>query len=283
MPLASIDALDLHYETHGLAGTPVLLIMGYTMPGRAWRFQVPALAARHRVCTFDNRGAGATTAPPPPYAMARLAADAALLLDHLGWADAHVVGVSMGGMVAQHLALDHRPRVRSLTLVATSAGGFWSRLPRPAGALHFLRGTFGPRSGRLDATARLLFPPSFRASADPAWLREVLRHDFGTPPTPAGRKGQLRAVFGHDTRRRLGALAGLPTLVIQPERDILVRPRESLKLHALIPGSRLLPIPDAGHGLLRQAAEPINAALLDHFAAADTALARKHSHAPEFG
>lgn len=272
MPTATIDDIQLHYDVAG-AGTPVLLIMGLSVPGSAWRFQHRAIAERHRVAWFDNRGAGRTDAPPPPYTMARLAQDALGLMDHLGWADAHVVGISMGGMVAQHVALDHRDRVRSLSLIATSAGGTMARLPTAAGTWHFMKALLGPKQGRIDATARLLFPPSYRTTADMAKICEILREDFGKPPKKDGRRGQLRAVFGHDTRRRLGELVGLPTLVIKPGRDILVRPVQAERLHAAIPGSTILRLPEAGHGLLRQEPDAINAALLSHFATTDAARA----------
>lgn len=272
MPQATVDDVQLHYQVAG-AGTPVLLIMGLSVPGTAWRFQHPVIAQSHQVCWFDNRGVGGSDAPAPPYTMAQMAADAVGLMDHLGWRDAHVVGVSMGGMVAQHVALEHRARVRSLSLLATHAGGALARLPHASGSWHFLRAMLGPKAGRIDATAHLLFPPAFRARTDPAWIRDVLTKDFGKRPPKNGRRGQLRAVFGHDTRGRLGELAGLPTLVIKPERDILVRPTESERLHRDIPGSRILRLPEAGHGLLRQDADAINAALLSHFAAADAARA----------
>lgn len=278
MATAALGDVALAYETRGEAGSPVLLIMGFTVPGSAWRFQLPALAERHRVCAFDNRGSGQSDAPPGPYSMGLLAADAVGLLDHLGWADAHIVGVSMGGMVAQHVALDHRARVRSLTLIATNAGGFFNRLPRPAGAWHFLRGTLGPRRGRLDAAKDLLFPRAFQAEADPDWLRDVLTRDFGTRPPREGRRGQLRAVFGHDTRDRLAELAGLPTLIVKPELDVLVRPSQSELLHARIPGSEILRLADAGHGVLRQSRDVLNPRLLAHLAAADVAL---DPHEPE--
>jgi len=271
VPRAPIGDIEIFYETQGETGTPVLLIMGLSVRGAAWRFQVPDLATRHRVCWFDNRGVGESDVPPGPYSMAQLAGDAAALLDHLGWEDAHIVGVSMGGMIAQHLAVHHRDRVRSLSLLATTPGGPAGRFPPLPGAFHFARVLFARGDARLDAVARLLFPPEARRELDPAWLSEILRDDFGTRQPKAGRRGQLRAVMGHDVRRRLGELAGVPTLVVKPEQDILVRPGESEKLHRGIPGSTILRLPRAGHGLLRNTAGELNPALLDHMARADSA------------
>lgn len=267
---ATIGDVTIAYETYGTGGSPVLLIMGFTVRGRAWRFQVPALEENHRVVTFDHRGVGESDAPAGAYSMRQLADDALGLMDHLGWDDAHVVGVSMGGMVAQHIALEHRERARSLTLLATSAGGFWSRLPRGRGAWYFAKSLLGRGEGRLDAVTKLLFPASFRATVDRAWLTGVIREDFGARPPRRGRRGQLHAVMGHDLRARLHELEGLPVLIVKPEQDLLIHPKQSERLHRLIPGSRLARLPDAGHGLLRHA-EELNGILLEHIEAADAA------------
>ncbi|MCB9733108.1 MAG: alpha/beta fold hydrolase [Deltaproteobacteria bacterium] len=270
MEKVTLGDVTIAYETHGTSGSPVLLIMGFTVRGRAWRFQVPALSERHRVATFDHRGVGESDAPPGPYSMRMLAGDALALMDHLGWETAHIVGVSMGGMIAQHIALEHRERVRSVTLLATSAGGFWSRVPRGKGSWYFVKSLLGKGQGRLDAVAKLLFPPSFLAKVDRDWLVEVIRNDFGKRPPANGRRGQLRAVMGHDTRKRLHELEGLPVLVVKPEQDLLIHPKQSERLHRLIPGSRIARLDEAGHGLLRHA-EELNDLILDHLAAADAA------------
>lgn len=266
------DGLQLAYGTRGDTGSPVLLIMGFGMPGRAWVHQVPALAEHHRVAWYDQRGSGATRATMTASAsMATLADDARRLLDHLGWERAHIVGVSMGGMVAQELALRARARLLSLTLIATHAGGALARLPTIVGSWRFLQTNLAPRERRLQAVERLLFPAAFLARCDRAWLTAVLKADFGSPPSSKERRWQLAAIARHDTRTRLGALAGLRTLVVKPSLDLLVRPSESDRLVRLIPGARLLAFPDAGHGVIRQCYRQLNPALRSHFAAADAA------------
>ncbi|MFT7580082.1 MAG: pimeloyl-ACP methyl ester carboxylesterase [Myxococcota bacterium] len=274
MPDAQLPGARLRYETAGDEGTPVILVMGFSMPGHAWRFQVPAFAEHHRVVSFDNRGAGESEVPPGPYSMTQLAGDAVALMDHLGWESAHVVGVSMGGMVAQHIALDHRERVRSLTLIVTHPGGsIRTRLPRPAGIMGFARTMTAKKPERIKALVRLLFPKAYRAKVGEEKLREILGRDLAKPPSKAGRRGQLRAVIGHTTVGRLGELADVSTLVIRAGEDLLVNPRGSDILHAKIPNSALLRIPDAGHGIIRMSADTINPAMLRHFAAADMARA----------
>jgi 3-oxoadipate enol-lactonase len=262
---AGWDGVRLAFGTRGSRGSPVLLVMGFGVPGRAWVHQVPALSARHRVAWYDHRGSGATEAAPGRYTMAGLAEDARLLLDHLGWDRAHVVGVSMGGMVAQELALRHRARLRSLTLIATHAGGLKARLPTVRGAGLFMEANTGNRQRRMWALARLLFPDDFLARCDRAWLDAVLEADFGRPPPLSARCSQLAAVARHDTRDRLGCLDGLRTLVVKPGRDLLVRPVQSDHLARLIPGAGLLELPNAGHGVIRQCHAGLNEALLRHF------------------
>jgi len=269
MPEVQLDGLKLAYDLHGDSDdrTPALMIMGFGLPGRVWRYIVPELASERRVITFDNRGAGHTDAPPGPYRMAQMATDTVRLLDHLGIDKVHLVGVSMGGMIAQELALGHRARITTLSLLATHPGGVANRLPRAVGLWHFLSANLArTRPGRLQAVSRLLFPKAFRAQVGDEWLLRVLGEDFEPPPSKVGRRGQLAAVLAHDTRSRLGQLAGLPTLIIKPERDLLIQPRCSELLHRSIPGSTIVRFADAGHGLIRQKGPEIGAALRANFA-----------------
>lgn len=269
MQYADWNGVRLAYDTAGAEGSPVLLVMGYTMPGRAWIHQIPTLAKAHRVAWFDHRGVGETRAPAGAYTIAQLAEDSRRLLDHLGWDRAHVVGVSMGGMVAQELALAEPERLRSLTLIATHAGGGLARVPPLTGLACFVEANLGPRARRLRAVQRLLFPDEFLGTCDQAWLTEVMRADFGTPIPLRYRLSQLAAVLRHGTAPRLAGLGRIPTLVVKPSRDVLIRPQESDRLARLIPGARLLTFDDAGHGVIRQHHETLNRALLEHFAASD--------------
>ena len=269
--------LRLAYNTAGEGDAPVLLIMGYTVPGSAWVHQIPALRERHPVAWYDHRGCGDSQAEPGAYTMELLAGDAERLLDHLGWETAHIVGVSMGGMVAQELALRCPERVRSLSLIATHAGGMRSRLPTLAGVAGFLRANLGARSERMANLERLLFPEAYLATCDRQWLSEVLKNDFGRPIHPKYRLSQLAAVMRHDTRDRLHQLGGIPTLVVKPALDKLVNPEACEQLGWRIPGARLKVYPDAGHGVIRQCAAELNRDLLEHFASVDANARAQHT------
>lgn len=270
MPHATLRDVELYHETAGDDGAPVLLIMGLTGRGTGWECQTDALAARHRVAWFDNRGVGETRCRVRPWRAATLADDARGLLDHLGWSDAHVVGVSMGGMIAQELALRSPERVRSLSLIATHAGGRRARRPALGGLLRVLHSNLG---GGYRAMARAIYPPDYLATADEREVVGRLQRAF--PPLPRRNAlAQLTVVAQHHTADRLGAITA-PTLVIQPGRDLLIKPRESDRLARLIPGARIARFPRAGHAVIRQEAAAVNRLLLDHFAAVDEAAATR--------
>jgi 3-oxoadipate enol-lactonase len=248
-------ASGLHVEVHGSADAdPVLLIMGLGMTGAMWGPLVPGLAARHPVATFDHRALGRSPGPAAD-SMAALADDTLSVLDGLGWARAHVVGISMGGMIAQELALRAPERTRTLTLMATHAGGPLGLVPPLLGIAAILFSM--SRTSRLE---RLLYPRALRGDVRPRTEAMIAQ---GVPASTL--RAHLRAVRTHDTRARLARLA-VPTLVVKPDLDALVRPSHSDRLAAGIPGARLHRMPDVGHGLVTHRGEALAALLLAHFA-----------------
>lgn len=269
MAYARVDSARLSYATAGQDGPPVVLIMGLGLTGAAWARQVRALSTHHRVLVFDHRGIGGSEAATRLVSIPRMAADTAALMDHLGWSSAHVVGISMGGAVAQELALAHRRRVRSLTLLATVAGGGLGWLPSPAG-MWWLTGVFLARGKWFyRALARQLFARPYLEGVDTAALLAQMQSLLGPRPSYRATFAQLAALLVYRSRRRLPRLAGLPTLIVHGGRDVIVRPRQGAKLEALIPGARRVVFPESGHGLLVQEADRLNALLLEHFAGAE--------------
>jgi len=270
MPFIDLPDARIHFDSAGTGGSPVLLVMGFGAPGHMWLHQIDAFSTAHRVAWFDNAGAGQTTrARRRRVTMRDLGRHAIAVLDALGWDQAHIVGVSMGGMIAQEVALSWQTRVRSLSLVATHAGGLRNLIPPAPSLLAFLRSFLGPRSARAEVFERLIFPEEYLRTIDVEPLRRALRDQVVSAAPARDRLLQIAAILGHRTAHRLHLLADTPTLVVKASRDRLVRPSEHHRLHRLIPGSRLLEFEDAGHAILHQCADRLNAALLAHFSDAD--------------
>ncbi len=223
----------LHVVRRG-AGEPILLAQGLGGDVEHWGDAfLGRLARRLEVIAFDHRGMGRSPGGPDPFSIADLADDAAGLLDHLGLPDAHVLGLSMGGMVAQELALRHPGRVRTLVLASTFAGGESALATYPPAVQAFTRPLL--RGGRPPAALTALVADQarrFGVARDDAALRTILT--------------QLAAVGGHDTLARLGEVTA-PTLVLHGERDPAVPVANARILADAIPGARLVVLPGAGH------------------------------------
>lgn len=267
MPTFEHDDATLFYTSTG-EGPAVILLTGYAVGGGVWENQVPELSERYRVICLDNRGAGKTRAPSKAWSMRELAGDVLALMDHLGLEQAHLVGCSMGGMIAQEVALMAKERLLSLTLIATHAGRLVDRLPRHTTVVGFLRSNLGPKEVRRRAVEGLLFPAAYRANGPRDRIDHALERDFLVQPPMADRLGQLAAILKHDTSRRLNALAGLPTLVIVAGQDVLLPPSGCAALARLIPGAEKVVLAEAGHGVIGQCPDEVNAALLAHLEAA---------------
>ena len=268
--VADSDGTWIAWRSYG-EGDPVLLIMGFMGSGRAWYRLVPHLAgpespSPRRAVTFDNRGTGDSDRPRGLWSMDDLTRDAVAVMDSAGIERAHVVGASMGGMIAQHLALAHPDRVRSLTLACTHPG----RQPGPPPWRMLvslgLRPLFGP-ARTFGLVAPLLYSERTRRER-PERLEADLRLRFqdGTPVSTA--PAQMAAIAGHDTRGRLHELA-MPVLVVHGQEDALVPPSAAEDLARLIPGARLVLIPHCGHILTTDAEEESAAAINDFLASAE--------------
>ena len=242
--------------------------MGFGMPGAVWGPQVDELQSDHRCCHYDHLGVGNSDRGPFLRTIPAMATDAVRILDDLSWDRAHIVGVSMGGMIAQELALRSADRCRSLTLIATHGGGSVGSLPTLRGMRLFLQGLFGGPKKRMHSLPRLLYPDEFLESIGPKAIRSHLDVRLGHPPALRTVLGQLYAVWRHSTESRLSQIAS-PTLLVRPGKDILIRPSQTDRLAPRIANSRVLRFDDAGHGVTFQKAAELNAALRDHFACHD--------------
>lgn len=259
MPAAFINGINMYYEEQG-SGEPVVLITGLEDNATVWDNQVPALKGRYRVVRFDNRGAGRTDAPIGPYSIRQMADDTAGLMDHLGIGRAHVVGHSMGGMIAQELALTYSDRVAKLVPLASL-----SRLPGTfATWLEF--GKLGYRLG-LDPRAFALygmpwvFSPSLLQDPDKAMamLDEIMANPY--PITAQGFAGQAAAVEVFNAFDRLHQIKS-PTLALVGADDILTPPCCSEEIAHHVRGGRLQVLPRGGHGVILEYPKESNEALL---------------------
>lgn len=253
------------------SGPPVLLIQGTGLHGDGWLPQVMGLHGRHECLWFDNRGMGASQPHGAAITVELMAQDALALMDARGWATAHVVGHSLGGLVALRLALTARERVRSLSLLCSFSRG------RDATQMSWkmlwlaLRTMVGTRRMRRRAFLEYVLPPSLLAGSDlDDWaerLAPVFGHDLADHP-PVVMK-QVAAMRACDVTPDLGKLAGVPTLVVSAAHDIIASPEVGRALAAGIPGTRLIEFPDAAHGVTIQNADQITELLAEHFSQAE--------------
>ena len=250
MPTAPVNGTHLHYELRGSEGPPVLLIMGMRSRGLGWTRVAEDLARDHRVVFYDHRGIGESAPLEQPTSMGEMAQDALALADHLGWKRPHVAGVSMGGMVAQNLAVDHPDSLRTLSLVATTANGPSVQRPSKGTAMIYVRTQIGSVKARLRALAELIYSQAYRSGRDHDELLAELSRAFGHVQKGTWR-AQFRAMAGHDTRERLREV-GVPSLVVGAGLDKLVPMRHAEDLHDRLPGSTFERFESAGHGVIAE-------------------------------
>jgi pimeloyl-ACP methyl ester carboxylesterase len=259
MPIADANGQRLYYEVAG-EGEPLLMVMGLGADHLAWALQVPALGEHFQVVTYDNRDCGQSSYAEGPYEITDLAADAVALADVLELDSFHLVGASMGGCIAQEIALGWPDRVRTLTLAITFGGaGAYSRKSGRMMAADVRRRTY---EEQIDQMMLLCFSEDlFDQEERITFLRQqMLANPY--PQRPEGFARQAEATGRHEARQRLPSLK-MPVHVIGAEHDILVPVWKSKELAELIPAARLTIIEGATHGLNLERAEDFNAAVLE--------------------
>jgi len=257
MPTIISGDATISYEVTG-EGDPVLLIMGLGADSRGWTLQAPPFAEQFQVMTFDNRGVGRSSVPAGPYSTEQMARDALAVMDGAGIEHAHVLGVSLGGTIAQHLALMEPARVRSLVLASTWAGpSEWRSRLRT-----MQLGILENEGVEALVRARIMFvfsPPLFSDAPDLLQLIEKTMAETSLE----GYLHQLDAAEAHDVRARLGEIK-VPTLVLTGKRDILVPPELTEEVAALIPGAELVVL-DSAHAIQFEEALRFNELVLSFF------------------
>ena len=284
MPRAHANGIDLEWEEFGNADDPpLLLIMGLGGQMIVWDEEFCALVASHgfRVIRFDNRDVGLSTkiegGPEPDllaaftgdtssasYTLDDMADDAAGLLDALGIAAAHVVGASMGGMIAQTLAIRHPDKVQTLTSIMSTTGALDVGQPDPAAIPLLLKPPPLDRAGYIEHSvdsSRVLTSPGF--PFDEEGTRERAARSFDRCFHPAGVGRQLLAIMASGDRTPALRALHVPTLVVHGEGDPLITPSGGRATAAAVPGARLLMIPGMGHDLPREAWDTIVDAIVE--------------------
>jgi 3-oxoadipate enol-lactonase len=241
MPFANNDGTRIFWEQDG-AGDPLLLIMGLGLTHALWHRTRTALAPHYRLILFDNRGVGQSGRPPGPYSIEQMAADAVAVLDSAAIDSAHVFGISMGGMIAQELALSHPARVRKLILGCTACGGPKAVRAEPAAADMLMnRASMSPEDA-LKASLPFIY--------DPSTPRERIEKDLALRrreyPEPEAYAAQLQGILRWESYSRLSRITA-PTLVIHGEHDRLVPPGNGALIAENIPGAKLVILSNASH------------------------------------
>jgi 3-oxoadipate enol-lactonase len=244
MPFAHSGSLRVYYESIG-RGPAVLLILGQGMSMEAgWR-TVERLSGQFRVLTFDNRDIGRSDQSMWPYLVSQMASDAVAVLDAAGESCAHVYGISLGGMVAQEVALRYRDRVCGLVLGATTPGGPGAIPQDPQVLTFFTRvGAMGAEEAEWAAVPYSYGERTRRSQGNR--IAEDIERRLRHPPNALAYLHQVGAAASHSTQLRLGEIAA-PTLVVHGWQDMLQSPHNARVLADAIPGAELRVWPQAGH------------------------------------
>jgi pimeloyl-ACP methyl ester carboxylesterase len=269
MPFVENLGARIHWDEEG-SGAPLLLIMGLGWSSHAWHRSRPVLSEKYRTIALDNRGVGRSEAPPGPYSIAQMAADAAAVLNAARVNTAHIFGVSMGGMIAQEFALQYPNKVRSLILGCTAAGG-----PQAVRAEQEVLQVLMTRGQDPDQFAKAICPFIYDDGTSPERIEEDTAVRRKWYPSADAYFAQLQAVMAWEAYSRIGQISA-PTLVIHGENDRLVPPENARLISARIPGAKLVMLPKASHIFATDQPHAAHAAILEFL---DSQATRKQERA----
>lgn len=258
MAYADVDGTKLYWEASG-DGEPLLLIQGLGFSSAMWYRILPALEARYRVIRYDARGIGRSDVPEGPYTIERAAADAMAVLDAAGEESAHVFGCSLGGIVAQEVAISFQDRVRSLILCCTHVAGEDTIWPDEK-VMEMLRSR---TSLPPEEAIRASIPVGYADTTPREWIEEDVRLRLEIRTTEAGYTNQLMGGLGYPgTKERLPSVT-VPTLVITGDLDQMVPPANADILADALPNARKVVVPGAGHVIFTDAPDELTGAMLE--------------------
>jgi len=251
MPKAGVNGIQMYYEVHG-AGFPLVMIHGLSANSDWWEPRmVQELSKRFTTVLLDNRGAGRTDLSDRRYTMKLFADDTAGLMDALGIPKAHVLGISMGGRIAQELALDYPQKVEKLVLCSTSCGGEDS--VRPSESVMKMLTTDRIASAHAAVTQDFV-------KKNPKLVEQTRQRVLKAPISDEAYNRQLNANLESNIYGRLSQIRA-PTLIIAGRKDVLTPPENSSILARAIPGARLRYFENSAHALLEDMDEVINSVI----------------------
>lgn len=259
MHCTRVNGINLAYYASG-NGVPVLMIQG--LGGRAadWASIPARLAPRFQVITFDNCGTGKSDKPDTEYSLDVMADEAMAVLQAAGHQTAHVVGLSMGGMIAQLVALRHPQRVRKLVLLSTTPGGSRAVPPSPAAMVALIPDMTQPPEQIVRSAMRAIAAPGF-TEAHPEVVDEIVRTAMGAPTPQFVFARQMAAIMASDRYADLPKIHA-PTLVIHGDADPLVPHANAQILAQRIAGAQLVTLPGCGHLAMWEQPEELARVLL---------------------
>jgi pimeloyl-ACP methyl ester carboxylesterase len=250
MPRAKVNGINLFYEVHG-QGEPLVLIMGFSGTNAGWIFQKRAFKKHFQVITFDNRGTGKTDKPTGSYTIRMMVEDTIGLMTHLDIEKAHILGVSMGGYIAQEIAINYPERVKKLVLGCT-----YARQDEKCGhstEYHYglgLSDGCSPDELRKVPVSKVLrteFPLAFNSKLYKV-IAALLMNFYARRMATEGVAAQFQAIAEHDTLERL-QLIQAPTLIITGTQDRIIKPASSEVLAKMIPNAKLVKIDGGSHSI----------------------------------
>lgn len=261
MSIIQVNGIDLFYTIQGSReNEPLLLVSGFDSDSSIWAAMMPLLVQQYRVLRFDNRGIGQTSAPDSPYSIEQMASDADALLNYLNISKVHVAGHSMGGQIAQELALAHPEKIQSLILLSS-----WASRD---GKFNSLIEMFSDLTQKLEGTLyqKVLLPWLFTDAfySTPGAVEQLINliENQPFPPTPHGLYHQARAILSSDTSDRLTDIH-CPTLIVVGKEDLLTPVRFSQQLAQGIPRAELAVLEQGGHAFVIESADAVAETMLD--------------------
>jgi len=250
-----VNNIEIYYEIQG-QGDPLVLIMGLRRNMEWWYHQLPILSQHFKVLAFDNRGAGRSDKPKMDYTIRLFADDTMGLMEALNIKNAHILGLSMGGYIAQELTINYPEAVRSLILACTSSGGGRAVLMSPERLKEFTANEGLSPEQILQKDMDIYFSDKF-ITEHPEKITEFIEISLRYYQPPDAFERQFAACLKHDTVDRLNRVT-IPTLILAGDDDPLVPPENSRILKELIPHAELILFPGKRHCFFIEEAEEFN-------------------------